>query len=176
MISLLSPKHLSIISILTFFSIFWFLYNGFIRPKDPNQSHLMGHCVLDIPKSSKKFFPIMAKRFKYVFSFEDCLDMWSLSHFLLYFVSGLFIPGEYIFVVILSISCEIFEFFGGYRAKLSDIFVNLFGYWVGSIINIPRLRKYGNILSINDNITVYSIPFLVLLLFLLVCVRKREWI
>ena len=112
MISLLSPKHLSIISILTFFSIFWFLYNGFIRPKDPNQSHLMGHCVLDIPKSSKKFFPIMAKRFKYVFSFEDCLDMWSLSHFL----------------------------------------------------------------SINDNITVYSIPFLVLLLFLLVCVRKREWI
>ena len=50
MINFLSTQHLSIISILTFFSIFWFLYNGFIRPTDPKKSHLMGHCLLDIPK------------------------------------------------------------------------------------------------------------------------------
>ena len=176
MMKFLSPQHLSIISILTFFSIFWFLYNGFIRPADPKQSHLMGHCVIDIPKSSKKLFPIMAQRFKNVVGFEDCIDMWSLSHFFIYFVSGLFIPGQYTFVITLSILCEIFEFFGGYRAKLSDIFVNLSGYLLGSLINIHMIRKYGTILNKYTHVTIYSIPFLFILLFLLVCVRKREWI
>jgi hypothetical protein len=172
----ISPKHLSIISILTFFSIFWFLYNGFIRPKDPKQPHLMGHCVLNIPNNLKKLFPIMAKRFKNFLSFEECFDMWSLSHLFIYFVSGLFIPGEYPFVIILSIMCETFEFFGGYRAKLSDIFVNFLGYWMGSNLKIPNIRKYGNILNSNDHLTVYSIPFLFILLSLLVYVRKSEWI
>ena len=173
---IISPKHLSIISILTFFSIFWFVYNGFIRPKDPKQPHLMGHCILNIPNSLKKIFPIMAKRFKNLLSFEECIDMWSLSHLFIYFVSGLFIPGEYTFVIILSILCEIFEFFGGYRAKLSDIFVNLLGYWLGSNINVPIIRINGKILNNHKHLTIYSIPFLFVLLSLLVYVRKSEWI
>ena len=72
--------------------------------------------------------------------------------------------------------CETFEFFGGYRAKLSDIFVNFLGYWMGSNLKIPNIRKYENILNSNDHLTVYSIPFLFILLSLLVYVRKSEWI
>jgi hypothetical protein len=176
MIKFLSSKHVSIISILTFFSIFWLLYNGIIRPKDPKQSHLMGHCVFNIPNKLKIFFPIMAKRFKNIFSFEKCLDMWSLSHLFIYFISGLFIPGEYTFIIIFSILCEIFEFFGGYRAKLSDIFVNFAGYYLGSNISISIIRKYGETMNNNKHLTIYSIPLLIILLFLLVFVRKKEWI
>ena len=79
-------KHLGILFILTFFSIFWCLYNALIRPHDPKKKHFMGNCLIPFPEEIQKFLPIMAKRFKNKIQFDKCFDMWSLSHFSIYFV------------------------------------------------------------------------------------------
>ena len=168
-------NELGIISVLTFTSIFWCLYNSVLRPKDPKKKHLMGNCIVNYPKSIKKSLPIMAKRFKKI-KFDECFDAWSLSHLFIYFLSGIIIPNKYGFVLILSVLCEIFEYFAGYRAKMSDLFVNFIGYWLGSNVKINFFRNIGLYLINNTNKTIFSLPILFLLLSILVIVRKKEWV
>lgn len=168
-------KNLGILTILTFFSIFWCVYNTFFRPKDPNQPHLMGYELFEYPKKLQKFFPIIAKRFNNI-KYDKYFDMWSLVHFIIYFISGLLIPNENLFVIFLSISCEIFEYFAGYRCKMSDIFINFAGYIFGSMFKLNTLNIISNLLISNSNLTIYSIPFLIFLLSILVITRNKNWV
>jgi len=168
-------KDLAILAILTFFSIFWCVYNTFFRPEDPNKPHLMGYELFEYPKKIQKFLPIIAKRFKNII-YDKYFDMWSLVHFIIYFVAGLLIPNENLFVIFLSISCEIFEYFAGYRCKMSDIFINFAGYIFGSMININSFNTIGNLLINNSKLTIYSIPFLIFLLSILVIIRRKNWV
>ena len=73
--------------------------------------------------------------------------------------------------ILLSILCETYEYFAGYRAKMSDLFVNLFGYFLGSLIKIDALKTGSTFLINNPDITVYSIPVLCVLLYIMIIVR-----
>ena len=168
-------KNLGILFILTFFSIFWCVYNTFFRPEDPNKPHFMGYSLIEYPKKLQAFLPIIAKRFKNI-QYDKYFDMWSLVHFIIYFISGLLIPNQYLFVIFLSISCEIFEYFAGYRCKMSDIFINFIGYFLGSLIKIDSLNIITDFLINNSNFTIYSIPFLAILLINLVVIRRKNWV
>ena len=171
---LLKNEYFSIITILTFFSIFWIIYNAFIRPPDSNKD-LLGEFVLNIDNKYQKFFPCCAKSYKSKIKYEKGIDLWSMIHIFIYFISGLIIPNEYEFVIIISILCEITEYLIGYRGRLSDLFFNLLGYYIGSNIHISTLRKYGKFLNNNKDIIVYSVPILFIILYLMARVRKKIW-
>ena len=118
--------------LIIFFTFIWGFYNIIIRPSDLKKSHFMGGCLLHISDKFKKYFPFINREGK--IENENCLDKWALGHFLLYLIIGLFFPDEYIAIIIFSVLCEVFEYFIKCRSKLSDIFVNFLGYFIGSVL------------------------------------------
>jgi len=126
-------KHINILIILTFFTILWAFYNYVIRPKDLSKKHFMGGCVIDIPEKIQPLCPII--NYENEVGPEKCLDKWSVGHIVIYFVLGLCQPGEYKLVLGTSVACEIFENMIKHRARMSDIYVNMFGYIIGSYLN-----------------------------------------
>ena len=143
----LNKDLLNFIGSLTFFTFLWAFYNSVIRPKDLDKKHFMGGCVLDIPDKMKPAFPILDRKKQVVD--EECLDKWSLGHFILYLVTGLVSPGHYKLVAGVSVFCEIFEHYSKQRAKMSDLYVNLLGYLVGTLfaknyfkVTLPMKSEY----------------------------------
>ena len=71
------------------------------------------------------------------------LNLWSLGHFLQWsFLGRFFLKNWYIFLV-LSIGWEVLELYLPYEFakenwenKISDIFVNILGFWLGKRIRI----------------------------------------
>jgi len=166
---------IGIISTLTFFSIFWFGYNKYFRPSDPSKKHLMSGCVFNIPKKIQPFCLIHAKRFSKIQQ-EKCLDKWSIGHIFIYFISGLFFPKRYLFVLLISIFCEIFEYYAGFRGRISDLFVNLFGYIIGSLFHNYFFKNYREKFCKIKNRFLFCIPILIILLILLYVNRNPNWV
>jgi len=97
----------------------------------------MGECVLDLP-------PIipMIKDNKLVK--EKCLDGWSFGHILIYITAGYFSPNKYKLILLFSLATELFENYYGIRARTSDLFMNLFGYFIGSYYSNPQKLDVDN--------------------------------
>lgn len=123
----------TIIVVLTFFTFLWAFYNQCIRPK----RHFMGECVLDLP-------PIipMIKDNKLVK--EKCLDGWSFGHLLIYITAGYFSPNKYKLIFLFSLATELLENYYDIRARTSDLFMNLFGYFIGSYYSNPQKLDVDN--------------------------------
>ena len=168
-------KDLGVLVILTFFTLIWLIYNSLIRPSDPNKSYLFGKCFINIPKSLQILFPHMSKKEGLKISYEECLNVWSLGHVATYFTAGLIVPERYLTVIIISLLCEIYEYFAGYRARLSDIFVNFLSYFIASQIRVKALHKYGDIMCQYKNISYLCIPIALILLTLLVTFKESHW-
>lgn len=108
--------------------ILWMFYNFFIRQRyeDP---------LNDDPLSS--------------FKYSIDIDGWNISHLVLYFIIGLFIPNAHIYIIIISILWEIVEYILTWRAKwILDPVVNLFGYFLGTLVGpipFPNINYINNI-------------------------------
>jgi len=74
-----------------------------------------------------------------------CLDYWHIYHIVFWILIGLFVPGRYLMVFILSVLWELFEHCvcvyithycnaGSICGRVEDIFSNILGYFIGSII------------------------------------------
>ena len=129
----MTPNRCGVLLCLGFFVVVWCVYITLCRPSDPAKAHLMGGCLWRIPERARVLFPFVNRNRQ--LEYEACLDRWSLGHFSLYLITGALFPGEYAVVAAASVACETFEYFARYRAKLSDLFVNLAGYAVGSLLH-----------------------------------------
>lgn len=94
------------------------------------------------------------------------LDGWSMTHFVFFLFLGYLFPGNFLFILILGSSWELIEYWIGknnkslmsgfdcnlnklkqdewWYGKISDLFVNLLGYMIGSYIarNLsPKIQK-----------------------------------
>ena len=164
-------KDLSVIVMLTFFTGIWCIHNCIIRSKHKTDG-VLNKCTINIPVYIRFLFPSIVKK---KLLQEKCLNMWALGHSLTYFITGLIIPNRYKTVIILSILCEIYEYFVGYQSKLSDVFVNTFSYFIGSKINIKYLRSYDKTICKYKNIFYLSIPICILFLYLICIYKKDDW-
>ena len=120
---------IGIIMFMTFFTFLWAFYNFFIRPTDMNKPHLLGGTLFNYPF----YIPMIDRNGSLVQEYS--FDKWALVHVIIYLICGLFFPSNYLFIIILSISCEMFEYFIGARARLSDIVNNIIGYSIGSLLS-----------------------------------------
>jgi hypothetical protein len=156
---------IGIFMIMTFFTFLWAIYNYFIRPTDANKPHLLGGTLFKYP-----FYVPMFDRSGNLVQ-EYSFDKWALVHIIIYLITGLFFPSNYLFIIFLSISCELFEYFMGARARFSDIVNNMFGYMIGSYLN-----KYNPVkINIDDkllNSTIIS--FIVLTISIIALYKKRN--
>lgn len=166
--------NIGILTTLTFFSMFWYGYNKFFRPNNPKIKHLMSGCVIDIPKKMQFIFPANAKSYDKI-QYESCFDKWSLGHFFIYFVSGLFFPHKYLFVLLISTLCEVFEYFVGFKYRLSDLFINLLGYTIGSLLHNNGFTEYRKIFCQYHDKCLICVPILLLLLVLLYKNKNPNW-
>ena len=164
-------KDLSVIVMLTFFTGIWCFHNCIIRSKYNTDAGLK-KCTIEIPASMRFLFPSIVKG---KLLQEKCLNMWALGHSLTYFITGLIIPNRYQIVIILSILCEIYEYFVGYQSKLSDIFVNTFSYFIGSQFTIKYLQGYDKIICKHKNLFYISIPLCILFLYLIYIYKEDAW-
>lgn len=100
------------------------LYNKLIKPMiggDPLQTKIL----------------ILPNEIKCAFGERDCengdLNGWSVAHFLMYFLIGIVVPGEYGLVILFSIIFELIEPIMGSNSKfIADPIVNFLGYLSGS--------------------------------------------
>lgn len=86
--------------------------------------------------------------------FNSCLDYHHIIHIILYFIIGLIYPNNYFLIFIISIGWELYEhLMFKYVIKktncndiicfrIEDIFLNLFGYFIGSNINKKMINLY----------------------------------
>ena len=169
----LNCNHQGIVVVLTVATVYWFIYNRYFRPVDRAILHFMGKTFVNLNKNIQFLFPYLIRGDKKI-SYESRLDYWSVGHFVTYLIAGLFFPNEYSFVLIFSTLCEIFEYFAGYRGRMSDIYVNLLGYYIGSIINHKKLDEVNIKFCINKAKSLYiCIPIMIILLYLLYKLRLR---
>lgn len=68
---------------------------------------------------------------------EGDINIWTLMHFIIYLIAGIFFPNRYIFFFIISLLCELFELtIVAYNAKwVIDPLFNMLGYLVGNIFH-----------------------------------------
>lgn len=110
----------------------WWLYNRFVRPR----VHFMGTVLWDPPRSIKCIIKDISNNPKKNNCEKINVDYWSVAHAVLYAAIGLFVPHKYALVLVLSVVCEVFEFYSGWRAKwILDPIVNMGGYIVGSALS-----------------------------------------
>lgn len=97
----------------------------------------------------------MLNNFNYKESNSKLFDLMMINHFIIHFVIGYIIPNNYLLCIIISILWEVFEYFittwdisyyffkkywpipeyywnEKFRHKISDLFINLIGYYFGS--------------------------------------------
>ena len=147
---------LAILTILTGFTLLWLVNHIFI------EKYMKNSCFLSIPEDYQFLFPYIDKNS--TLSNQTCFNKWNIGHIVIYFIAGLCIPNEYGFVLLMSILCELYEYYVGFSSKLFDLFVNIFAYRVGSEFKINSFRTFGDTLQQNKKQTIYSIPVLFTLL------------
>lgn len=121
-----------IIWVLAFWILLWWSYNFLIRTPD---FHPMGIVLFDMPHVLK----CTIKEVSRTPEKNDCnnakCDMWSIGHLLIYISIGYIFPNHYLFILILSILCEAFEYIVGWRARwICDVLTNMIGYILGSLL------------------------------------------
>lgn len=74
------------------------------------------------------------------------LNLWSLGHFVQWSIIGRFVLSNWTLFLVLSIGWEIAELYLPYEFaketldnKISDIFVNVAGFWIGNRIRIDPM-------------------------------------
>lgn len=78
------------------------------------------------------------------------LNLWSLGHFVQWFTAGRFVLRNWYVFLFLSIGWEFLELILPYDFaketldnKISDVFVNIAGFWIGNRIRVDSIRSLG---------------------------------
>lgn len=112
----------------------WWIYNRFIRTKS---FHPMGKQVLPTPRWMACAIPYVSHDPKKNKCENVKFDGWTLGHVAIYFTLGMFLPGYWIQILLLSIACEVFEYIVGWRARwIIDPLANVVGYLLGHVVYI----------------------------------------
>ena len=158
-----------IIFILTLSLIYFYIISYFFNTLTVKQLNFIkdNKNFINYNKNIQFLFPYLQKD-KNKILYETGFDFWSILHILIYFTAGLIFPNEYGCIILFSILCEMFEYFAGFRARLSDIFINLLSYYIGSSI-INKNLDYINFYFCNNkkNLISYCIPTFIIFLYLL---------
>ena len=86
----------------------------------------------------------VGKLFKSPKNDKNSINIWTITHFLLFVVIGLFYKHNYLQLFIASIIFEIYEiyYFGihheTYLNRIMDVIFNMTGYYIGSYLLITR--------------------------------------
>ena len=137
---MITKNQFGVIYMLTIFTCLWGLYLFLFKDPNPNKKYTLGECLFNY------IYPIPMINRNRQLDYEQCLDGWSVNHFVIYMITGMFFPHEYLLVFGLSLLCEVLEILGRSRGRLSDIIVNSLGYLLGSF-----LSSYVGIKIIVDN-------------------------
>ena len=130
--------------------LFVHIINKCVEEKSPYLKYILPlhtKCVLYVKKKLPNY--ILKYRGKKYFWFNDsdgkdysvekklkkCLfTLWSISHYVLYFIIGFLSPQFFICSMCISIFFEIYEYYKWECQDLLDIFINFFGFLSGYII------------------------------------------
>lgn len=119
----------------------WYIYNSYIRTQD---FHPLGKTQFYTPECLSCGIPYVSinplkNNCKYV-----KFDGWSIIHFIIFFIGGMILPDYYGTVFILSILCEVYEYYAGWRSRfIIDPLVNMLGYYVGQHTYHIDFSMYG---------------------------------
>ncbi len=70
------------------------------------------------------------------------IDIWTVGHFVVYFFMGLYVPGLYVEIFVISVIFECFEYMVGHKSKfIVDSIVNMAGYILGSQLSLNEDKK-----------------------------------
>jgi TctA family transporter len=95
----------------------------------------LGEILIHVPPSIQNLTPHVSLNPKKNDPKLLNIDGWSIGHIMVYISIGLFFPGKYLAVLVISILCEAYEYAVGWRARwLLDPVVNMVGYILGSLI------------------------------------------
>lgn len=120
--------------ILVIWCIPWWVYNRFLRTKE---FHPMGTHVLYTPRWMSCAIPYVSTNPKKNHCENVKFDGWSIGHVLIYFTLGMFLPGYWWQILVLSVLSEAFEYIVGWRARwIIDPLANMVGYLLGHLVYI----------------------------------------
>ena len=112
--------------------ILWWMYNYYIRTPS---FHPLGTVLLHVPSWIQKLTPHVSTNPKKNDPKLLNIDGWSVGHVLIYASIGMFFPGKYMEILVISLLCEVYEYAVGWRARwLLDPLANMLGYVLGELI------------------------------------------
>ena len=162
---MITKNQFGVIYLLTIFTCLWGIYLFLIKNSNPNSKYKFGECLFNYIHP----LPIINRNRE--IDYEKCLDGWTLNHFLIYLITGIFFPHEYILILFLSICCEIMEILGRSRGRLSDIIINLSGYIIGSFL----YQYFPITLEVENDVMCMILPSILLSLLVFIKIgRKRR--
>lgn len=110
----------------------WWIYNRFVRSAE---FHPLGHLKFPTPRWMSCGIPVVSLNPLKNNCENVKIDGWSIGHILIYATLGMLVPGQWVFVIVISILCEVFEFLVGWRARwIIDPVANLVGYGLGHLV------------------------------------------
>lgn len=102
----------------------------------------------ELCRSSTGLFPKMSEDNECVFGKHKtkhswvfgngCCDFWNFLHFFFWILIGLLVPGMYVPALVFSVLYEIFEEITMGRGRGEDVFINMAGYTIGSLLSKAR--------------------------------------
>ena len=137
MLHYLSQSHRILVIVLLFFTVMWFIYNLLVYDSTRPEKNFTSRCIL--PTGFLRYIhPKYSRRAGFLY--ETCYNVWSIGHFVTYFTCGLIVPHQYAIIFAYSLLCEGSELIAGVNCRLSDIYVNMLAYMLGSQMNLPTFR------------------------------------
>lgn len=131
-----------IMLLLNSWTCLWMYYNFHIRTMFPNPltDDPMSVYRIDLPDSCKCIVKQVSTNPINNFCETEGLDGWTVGHLLIYSSIGAFVPGHYGSIFFVSVVCEMWEYYFGWRARwFVDPITNMIGYIVGSGLLYGRL-------------------------------------
>lgn len=128
------PKHNMLALAFSIVSLLWLgtISIRFLMGKKRKKKFTFGKPIIKLPNCVK--CTIGDKNCK-----EGDINVWSIIHFVIYTLVGYFIPGCYIEIIFISISCELLESGLGHTSKfIADPVVNFLGYSLGSYFSCEK--------------------------------------
>ena len=124
--------------------VVWWIYNYFIRTPS---FHPMGKVLIHVPPSIQNLTPHVSLNPKKNDPKLLNIDGWSIGHIMIYVSIGLFFPGKYLAILVISFLCEAYEYAVGWRARwLLDPVANILGYILGCLIQKDyKLNLYNQL-------------------------------
>ena len=125
---------IKIITLLIVWVMIWMAYNLAIRPmyKNPLLDDPLTAYKIELPDSMKCYIKEVSTNPLNNDCTKEDIDGWTLGHIAIYYTIGLFVPNIHKEVLVLSVICEMWEYYFGWRARwIVDPITNLLGYQLG---------------------------------------------